>query len=128
MDTAQRIKDGFAAVAIWLVCASLLVGLAVGWAWLDGEDTLDAPGWDCSLADKSERTGKCYPANGWHFEDHPRFGKIAVRDLTATQKERDLDIDTAAAWRDLTNEQRREILANRATIYDYFDFHSRNSN
>jgi hypothetical protein len=56
------------------------------------------------------------------------FGRIAVRDITPTQRDRNLDIDTAAAWRDLTNAQRREILEHRATIYDYFDFSTTSKN
>jgi hypothetical protein len=122
MGITDKIKDGLAAVAIWLACAGVLAGLAYGLVLLGGEEPLDAPGWDCSAADKIERRGHCYPAEGWHFEEHPRYGRIAVRNLTATQEERDRDIDTARAWRKLTNAQRREILAGRATIYDYFDF------
>ncbi len=82
---------------------------------------LDPPGWNCRAVDEFNHTGKCYPEEGWHFEE--RNGRrVAVRDITPSQEDRDLDINTANAWKDLTNDQRREILAGRATIYTYFDF------
>jgi hypothetical protein len=65
MVTADKLKNGLAAVSIWLACVGVLVGLGFGFMWLAGEDALDAPGWDCSQADKFERTGECYPASGF---------------------------------------------------------------
>jgi hypothetical protein len=123
----ERIRNGIAAVAIWSACAGVLFAAAVGFEWLRGEKKLDPPGWDCSWLDEVEHTGQCFPMKGWHFEPHPTLGKIAARDLTPTQAERDTDIDTANAWNDLTNDERREILAGRATIYDYFDFRSKST-
>ena len=123
----QKLRDTFAAVAIWVGSLGILVSLALGLNWLGGEERLSPPGWDCSQLDEVQHTGKCYPAEGWHFEEHPSLGRIAVRDLTATQAERDADIDTANGWRGLTNDQRSEILAGRATIYDYLEFSSKRS-
>jgi hypothetical protein len=121
----EKIRNGFAAVAIWSACAGVLFAGTLGIEWLRGEKKLDPPGWDCSWLDEVEHRGQCFPMKGWHFEPHPSLGRIAVRDLTATQAERDTDIDTANAWHDLTNDQRREILAGHSTIYDYFDFSPR---
>ena len=118
----QKFRNGFAAVAIWGGCVAIAVGFFLGVDWLRGEKKLDPPGWDCSQLDEAEHTGQCFPMKGWHFEPHPALGKIAIRDLTATQADRDTDIDTANAWNDLTNDQRKEILAHRSTIYHYFEF------
>jgi len=123
----QKIRIAFAAVAIWGACVGVLVAGALGIDWLRGEKKLDPPGWDCSQLDEAEHTGQCFPARGWHFEPHQSLGKIAVRDLTATQADRDTDLDTANAWSDLRNDQRREILAGHSTIYDYFDFRSKST-
>lgn len=119
----QKVRTAFAAVAIWGGCVAVGVSFFLGIDWLRGEKKLDPPGWDCRYLDEVEHTGQCFPAKGWHFEPHPSLGKIAVRDLTATQADRDSDLDTANAWKDLTNDQRRDILAGHSTIYDYFDFH-----
>jgi hypothetical protein len=121
----QKISNGLAAVAIWSACVAVAVGFFLGVEWLRGEKKLDPPGWDCRFLDEVEHTGQSFPAKGWHFEPHPSLGRIAVRDLTATQAERDTDIDTANAWHDLTNDQRRDILAGHSTIYGYFDFSPR---
>jgi len=119
----QKIKDRVASVLVWLAVVAPIWGLVLGIDHFLGHDeSLDPPGWDCSFLDKAEHTGQCYPAKGWHFEEHPAYGRIAVHDITATEDARQLDIDTAAAWRDLDNKKRQAILDGKATIYDVFEF------
>jgi hypothetical protein len=59
---------------------------------------------------------------GWHFEEDSSAERIAVHNITHTPAQRQADIDTAEQWENLSNAERKKILAGKATIYDFFDF------
>ncbi len=65
-----------------------------------GEEALLPPGWFCDNGLGPGDRGKCYPAEGYHFEERGG-GRVAVHDI-ATPALRQGDLDTADAWYLLT--------------------------
>jgi len=104
-------------VLIWLACAALCVGALYACHLVAGEEALLPPGWFCDTGLGPGDRGKCYPTEGHHFEERGG-GRVAVHDI-ATPALRQRDLDTADAWRILTNEQRQQILDGNATVYDF---------
>jgi hypothetical protein len=125
---------GVRGCALWLIGVAVMFGslylVYIGlhqyvYPWALGEQSLPPPGWDCDKVDLpyDYRHAECVPLPGWHFEeDDPSIGRIAVQDITPTAGQRQLDIDTAEQWGNLSNEERRKILDGKAAIYDFFEF------
>jgi hypothetical protein len=110
--------------AIWAACAIPVFGAIYLINLAIGGPALLPPGWSCD-DDQSPygAKGECYPMRGWHFEEASGVGRIAVHDITPTEADRQLDIDTARQWINLSNKERQEILDGKTTIYDFHDFH-----
>jgi hypothetical protein len=106
-------------VLIWLACTALCVGALYACHLMAGEEALIPPGWFCDTGLGPGDKGKCYPAEGYHFEERGG-GRVAVHDI-ATPALRQRDLDTADAWHLLTNEQRQQILDGKGTIYDFVE-------
>ena len=106
-------------VLIWLACAVLCVGALYARHLVAGEEALLPPGWFCDNGLGPGDRGKCYPAEGYHFEERGG-GRVAVHDI-ATPALRQKDLDIANAWRLLNNKQRQEILDGKATIYEFVE-------
>ena len=135
---ANAIFQGARGCALWLISAVVLFGflylIVIGlhqyvYPWLLGEQSLPPPGWDCDKVDLpyDYHHADCVPLLGWHFEeDDPGIGRIAVHDITPMAAQRQLDIDTAEHWENLSNEERQKILDGKATIYDFFEFNHSN--
>jgi hypothetical protein len=64
--------------------AVLLIGVVAIARWVDGL-ARPAPGWVCwqvarVTAEDTRRDRRCEPAEGWHVEDWPGAGRVAVPD------------------------------------------------
>ena len=113
------LRENGIGVIMWLGCAAICVCALYAWHQLAGEEALLPPGWFCDTGLGPGDRGKCYPADGYHFEERGG-GRVAVHDV-ATPALRQRDLDIADAWHLLTNKQRREILDSKATIYDFVE-------
>lgn len=113
------LRENGIGVIIWLGCAALCVCALYAWHQLAGDEALLPPGWFCDNGLGPGDRGKCYPAEGYHFEERGG-GRVAVHDI-ATPALRQRDLDVADAWHLLTNKQRQEILDGKATIYDFVE-------
>ena len=112
------IRNGIG-VVIWLASVAVCIGALYTCSFVAGEPALLPPGWWCDTGAGPGDRGKCYPAEGYHFEERGG-GRVAVHDI-GTPAMRQLDLDTADGWRLLTNKQRQQILDRKATIYEFVE-------
>lgn len=78
---------------IWLFGAAVFViGLYTVVGWIDGARNPDLPPgvvcWDVTraTADGRERSHRCAAAPGWHVEDWPGVGQVAVPDRAPARR------------------------------------------
>jgi hypothetical protein len=76
------------------VFAALVVGLVTVANWVDGVmHPLPPPGWVCwtvtrSTSAESQHGRRCEPAEGWHIEEWPGVGQMAVPDRAIVVRRR----------------------------------------
>jgi hypothetical protein len=120
-DFSKILPPRIAAILDWMACICLPISVALGINWLFWEDALPLPGWGCSVVvAEPARSSDCAVKRGWHTElDANAGGRVAIRDSSLTEQERQLDIDTARMWKHLSNAERSRIINSEATVYDF---------
>lgn len=106
-------------ILIWLACVAVCIGALYTCSLLMPEEPLRPPGWLCDAPGPQWKTAGCIPVKGYHFEVRGKEW-AAVHDV-ATPAIRQRDLDIAGAWHLLTNEQRKQVLDGKATIYEFVE-------